>query len=430
MAAPEPLTQWDVNKVYAWFCSLGFQTYEKEIRDNEITGEVLVHLHHDALRDLSIQSLGKRLVILKAIYQLKVQHRIPLTGDDYIPPDVEGPIPTDGPGGGPHARAAGMGGPGDEVLNQVESLLEEQETMITHLQREVSRLTRAVSRLGTDFDRFQEEVRPVFSASGSASAPIPHPLPAPHSGYPRVPNANGSGRAAGSLAGKRPAPIKTRITGSPKSVLGGHFSQSAVSLHGPGASTLSPMTLLGSGTPGGSIATAMPASPSSPSDMYNYKVYPYQDIGNLKRSDSLPGSEQNGYARGSVSGPTSNSGSSRHRYRSTEKVGTPPGTTPLVSNGDAVIRVFGDKGIHRENESYKAFRISFDDTCHKVLPQALKKYNIADDWRNYSLCIMCGKAEHRLQLDDRPLRLFQQLQAANLSPYFVLKSLKSDTRDD
>ncbi|RKP34391.1 sterile alpha motif/pointed domain-containing protein, partial [Dimargaris cristalligena] len=79
----ESLTQWDVNKVYSWFCSLGFQAYEKQIRDNQITGEVLLHLHHEALRDLSIDSLGKRLVILKAIYQLKLQHRVPITTEDY-----------------------------------------------------------------------------------------------------------------------------------------------------------------------------------------------------------------------------------------------------------------------------------------------------------------------------------------------------------
>ncbi|KAJ1659834.1 hypothetical protein IWQ61_001144 [Dispira simplex] len=364
----ESLTQWSVDKVYAWFCSLGFQAYEKQIRDNEITGEVLIHLHHDALRDLDIHSLGKRLVILKAIYQLKVQHHIPITSDDYIPPDVD--------------NLRGMvGEPSQtEVLNQVEGVLEEQEVMIGHLQREVGRLTRELTRMNHDFVRFKEDVRPM---GGSRFTRVDKPL---------------------SLSVNRPTPILTKVLGSPK----GNGSAASATVSGSNNySTLSPMP----GITGGNFASAVPASPSSPSDYSGLKSHGWGDMAALRRSGSLQSGD----------GSTTRS-NARTKVHSMDKSATPPATTPLDSTGDCVIRVFSDKGIHREHESYKTFRVSSEDPGHKILLQALKKYNINDDWRKYTLCIMCGNQEHCLQLEDRPLHLFQQLLEANESPYLVLKS--------
>jgi len=54
--------------------------------DNAISGDLLVHLDHAALKDLSVWEVGKRLFILKAIYQLKVSYGISLEAGDYVPP--------------------------------------------------------------------------------------------------------------------------------------------------------------------------------------------------------------------------------------------------------------------------------------------------------------------------------------------------------
>lgn len=54
--------------------------------ENGITGDVLVNLDHEALKDLSIRSVGKRMAILKAIYNLKVAHNVPILEGDYVPP--------------------------------------------------------------------------------------------------------------------------------------------------------------------------------------------------------------------------------------------------------------------------------------------------------------------------------------------------------
>lgn len=53
--------------------------------DNDVTGDVLVHLDHEALKDLSVESLGHRIGILKATYNLKVEHGLPIEEDDFKP---------------------------------------------------------------------------------------------------------------------------------------------------------------------------------------------------------------------------------------------------------------------------------------------------------------------------------------------------------
>jgi hypothetical protein len=43
-------------------------------------------LNSEALRDLGVPTIGQRLAVLKAIYQLKIANNIPLDEDHYIPP--------------------------------------------------------------------------------------------------------------------------------------------------------------------------------------------------------------------------------------------------------------------------------------------------------------------------------------------------------
>jgi hypothetical protein len=59
------------------------------------------------------------------------------------------------------------------------------------------------------------------------------------------------------------------------------------------------------------------------------------------------------------------------------------------------IKFFGNNqnaNANREAESYKSFRVSLEDPCYKVLPAALKKYKITDDWRQYALFICYGSS--------------------------------------
>lgn len=78
-------------------------------------------------------------------------------------------------------------------------------------------------------------------------------------------------------------------------------------------------------------------------------------------------------------------------------------------------------GSSNSVEIFKSFRVSMEDPCYKVLPAALKRYNIQADWRQYALYIVHGDQERCLGLDEKPLILFKQLDREGRKPMFMLR---------
>ncbi len=74
-----------------------------------------------------------------------------------------------------------------------------------------------------------------------------------------------------------------------------------------------------------------------------------------------------------------------------------------------------------QSSIFKSFKVSMEDPCYKVLPSALKKYNINADWRQYALYIVFGDQERCLGLEEKPLILFKQLDREGLKPMFMLR---------
>eukprot|EP00158_Paraphelidium_tribonemae_P008728 Partr_v1_DN28663_c0_g1_i2_m49698 putative Protein kinase regulator len=90
-----------------------------------------------------------------------------------------------------------------------------------------------------------------------------------------------------------------------------------------------------------------------------------------------------------------------------------------------MIRVFGHQLLNHDFESYKSIMVSLTDTCSKVLPLAMKKWKINDDWKKYALFMHFKGVETCLSYDDRPLVLLQQTQTDSETPVFILKSLRT-----
>lgn len=104
--ASEPLVvTWDEETVQVWLSSIGYSQYYEHIvgqymrrwtlahlnsqqthrTEHGISGDVLIHLDFETLRDIGITSAGHRLDILKAIYRLKLENGIPIESDHYVP---------------------------------------------------------------------------------------------------------------------------------------------------------------------------------------------------------------------------------------------------------------------------------------------------------------------------------------------------------
>ena len=85
----------------------------------------------------------------------------------------------------------------------------------------------------------------------------------------------------------------------------------------------------------------------------------------------------------------------------------------------------GGGGAPPSVEIFKSFRVSMEDPCYKVLPAALERYRINADWREYALYIVHGDEERCLQLDERPLILFKQLDREGRKPMFMLRKISA-----
>jgi hypothetical protein len=93
---------------------------------------------------------------------------------------------------------------------------------------------------------------------------------------------------------------------------------------------------------------------------------------------------------------------------------TPAPDTPAGSGGGASVEIF------------KSFRVSMEDPCYKVLPAALKKYNINAPWEHYALYIVYGDKERCLGMEEKPLILFKQLDKEGKKPMFMLRKMNAN----
>ena len=55
------------------------------LTEEAITGDALMALLHSDLKEMGITSIGHRLTILKAVYDLKLKQHLPIEADDYVP---------------------------------------------------------------------------------------------------------------------------------------------------------------------------------------------------------------------------------------------------------------------------------------------------------------------------------------------------------
>jgi hypothetical protein len=53
--------------------------------EEAITGDALIALLHSDLKEMSINSIGHRLTILKGVYDMKVKQNISMEAEHYIP---------------------------------------------------------------------------------------------------------------------------------------------------------------------------------------------------------------------------------------------------------------------------------------------------------------------------------------------------------
>ena len=413
--------------------------------ENEIVGEALVALKHDELKEMGITSVGHRLTILKGVYDVKMKQDVPIESDHYIPlckmsscgcpcypADCFRAAETSA-----HDKTATQ----DDISRIIQSIKMRDERIL-QAEAELRKVTE-------EYRKLREELLPVFRWAKDRSQPLPYqpsaPSPDPHNHDGMVSPVTAQApqdqkSKLGRTLSKRlfvsggGAPKTNSPTYMPQSIPEHKYMADNSSLN-PSAAALEASSHLVASMNGGSQPNASPNQPSipSPTSPNHYqstsvlasRSYAGRD-GNTpstgrtqysnNNDENLPHtsyasttSTVNGDRGLDRSGPTPTPSSSRPRGHSREQDDPPQsGGRDVTSSAPSV-------------EIFKSFRVSMDDPCYKVLPEALKKYHINADWRQYALYIVFGDQERCLGLEEKPLILFKQLDKEGRKPMFMLR---------
>ncbi|MCJ1250581.1 Adaptor for signal transduction [Trapelia coarctata] len=420
------MTEWRVDDCASFISSLGLQQYCEIFIDNDIVGEALVALRHDELKEMGITSMGHRLTILKGVYDMKVQQDIPVETDHYIPLSADAST---------HDKTATQ----DDISRIIQSIKMRDERI---LQQEAE-----LRRLEGEHRRLREELLPIFRMAKERSQPLPM---GPSSASPEYHSHDGMA----SPVSAQPPPEK------PQSTLARKFSKKGLWLNSTPKTSNSPTHMSHSIPEGKSMTdnsnldpsaaaiaasshlTASMSGGSQPSNSPSQANMPSPTSPNTYHNQ--PTIASRGYTRdGTRDGSAPSTGRTQHSYGE---------ELPHLSYNSTASTINGDRGFERNNptpgpgpgrtrgntrdqddspssggreapsvEIFKSFRVSMEDPCYKVLPAALKKYNINADWRQYALYIVFGDQERCLGLEEKPLILFKQLDKEGRKPMFMLR---------
>lgn len=256
-------------------------------------------------------------------------------------------------------------------------------------------------RVAEDYRRLREELLPIFKMAKDRLHPLPPPDGHNHDGQPLT---------SPSQLDRNPSVIsrsfsKRVYTGgsTPKTNSPTYIPPTSHDgrLYNDGTDPSSHLTASMNG--GSQLSPGMP-SPTSPGSHYTQQTL-------ASRSYTQPNSRN-------AHDHSDDIPSSQSRFERTPTQSSrldPPSSASRIES-----RSGGESG-QPSVEIFKSFRVSMDDPCHKVLPAALKKYNINGDWRQYALYIVYGDQERCLALDERPLILFKQLEKEGRKPMFMLR---------
>ncbi|KAF2197341.1 hypothetical protein GQ43DRAFT_381224 [Delitschia confertaspora ATCC 74209] len=422
------ITEWTEDQTADFLRSIGLPQYAKTFIEEGITGDALVALQHAELKEMGMSSVGHRLTILKAVYEIKVKQHVPIEPDHYVPLSAD--------------TSAQDAPPTQDDFARVIRVIQARDERIQIAESELRHLKDDLNRVLEDNRKLREE----FLTLARRLKDSQQPLPTPHEQQLTSPPAN---QGSGSSLSRKFSTKKLFLGSAPKNpsptIHEGRTLVDSSSLD-PSAAALAASSHLTASMTGGqqmSPNSAPQPSPTSP-------AYTQSSSRSFNRSDGPRSGHPPDWDNTINSWATGTTAVSDQRDTRDLRNATPaplssrplrnnPAPTPDLNDRDRDPPLSG--GINSSSstlvpgpgslpappsnnpqvEIFKSFRVSIDDPCHKVLPVALKKYNITADWRQYALYIVHGDQERCLGLNERPLILFKQLDKEGRKPMFMLR---------
>ncbi|BGP24212.1 MAKKKK cascade protein kinase regulator Ste50 [Rhodotorula toruloides] len=388
----------DADGVHQLFAEIGFPQYQEQLNEHGITGDVLVHLDHPALKDVGVHSVGQRLAILKTVYELKVAQNIPIEEGHYVPPSEEMDADTL-----LHTQQVlGMLSERDDRIRNLEHEVHNLHNALFNLRDEALSMARSAPQAGKTRQNIRSPTSSTFPHPLSNASTLSRSTSSPSRPRHPPPVAVNSNLAIPSSSGLPDSPNSPVVDSSSHA---GDYQRQQQALHPQdGSGHGHPTEVSINGVPTPTTPTVQMLVPPDSAAAANGA--PVSLSATSSSTTLVPPSS----ARSTVSTPDSASQATLARSPSTSR-------SKDGSSGG------GGSGNNPDNP-YRSFRVTLEDPCYKVLPAALKKYKINDDWRLYALFICYGNTERCLAYDEKPLILFQKLKESNDNPVFMLRHIK------
>nr|ODO02574.1 protein kinase regulator [Cryptococcus depauperatus CBS 7855] len=392
---PMSLLEWDEDAVVSFLKSLELGMYEDAIYEHVITGDVLSALDHEALQELGISSIGQRLSLLRAVYEIKMEQGIELGDDDWKPPY------------GPDRRQA--------EVDRLTGLVREQHERLLLIERDYSRLTSTLKEKGIAVVETEDDgTLTVEQARRMAEAG--------RFGNTKWKEPKDDEKVVSNYLCKYAVLTCQKTKAKPRP---DHLSSSSLvsSINTSAPLSSNSATFQDSFTP----TTSNPHYVDSPTPSGIEKSRP-APLNRLLSENALP----SGSSSPSMTPPLGTSQSMSASSIKTSTSFTPGSSSASAPEPSSSTKDPSDKEKSRAKDAArsaaKSFRVTLEDPCWKVLPAALKKYKINDDWRLYVLFICydsSGESTDRcLSYDEKPLLLFQKLKETGHKPVFMLRHIK------
>ncbi|KAF2453587.1 hypothetical protein BDY21DRAFT_292790 [Lineolata rhizophorae] len=377
------ITQWSAEQCADFVSNCGLEQYADAFIEEGVNGEALIELQHAELKEMGIGSVGHRLTVLKSVYEVKVKQNIPIGPDHYVPLSAD-----------PNSQEAP---PTQDDIARIIHIIKDRDERILAAEAELRLIKEDFNRVSEENRKLREDILPMIRMAKDRSQPLPTPDDPHHLTSP--PNTSQPDQRAGSSLSRKFSTKKLFLGSAPKNPSPTIHHDSTLD---PSAAALAASNnLTGALVAAAGAGASQGQQPSSSSASPHAFQHPQPSPTSPAYAQSAPGKTPTAQA---ARGPPQGAAFDDYHYGGS---GSATGTGGSSSNPQV--------------EIFKSFRVSIDDPCHKVLPVALKKYNITADWRQYALYIVHGDQERCLGLNERPLILFKQLDKEGRKPMFMLR---------
>ncbi|PKS13315.1 hypothetical protein jhhlp_000086 [Lomentospora prolificans] len=385
------ISEWTADETADFISTIGLQQYSDVFIENDIVGEALIALLHDDLKSMGINSVGHRLTILKSVYDVKKAQDVPIESDHYVPlsADAEAQYAT-------------------ATLKDIRQLVEQ----LRLRDERMNLFENDLRRLTEDFRRLREDMLPALRLAKDAQQPLPN-----------NPNNQVYTFETSTMSPPAPTPSSSQSTGglrrqfSTKKLALGSMpkSSSPTHLQTTHERSIVEQTLDPSNAAERAVLSSSHLAAVNGSGQSTSPIFPPPNIPSPTSPPTTLGGTMLASRSYRAEAPTPSTRSTfaendhqrEKPIQAPRRKETPAPDTPSSSNASV--------------EIFKSFRVSMDDPCYKVLPAALKKYQINAPWDQYALYIVYGDQERCLGLDEKPLILFKQLDREGKKPMFMLR---------